>query len=56
VGKEQRRAYEELKDTYGLEQPKKKYTSEEERKIDEFDRMMKDQKIKEDIAKDFESH
>lgn len=45
MGKGEREAYTKLKETYSLEQPKKmEYTDSQKQAIDEFDRMMAEQK------------
>lgn len=45
MGKGEREAYTKLKETYALEQPKKtEYTDSQKQTIDEFDRMMEEQK------------
>lgn len=45
MGKDEKKAYAELKKVYALEQPKEvEYTDEQKEAIDEFDRMMEDQK------------
>lgn len=45
MGKEERKAYTELKKVYALDQPKEvEYTDSQKEAIDEFDRMMEEQK------------
>lgn len=45
MGKDEKKAYAELKKVYALEQPKEvEYTDRQKEAIDEFDRMMKEQK------------
>lgn len=45
MGKDEKKAYAELKKVYALEQPKEvEYTDSQKKAIDEFDRMMEEQK------------
>ena len=45
MGKDERKAYTELKKVYALDQPKEvEYTDSQKKAIDEFDRMMEEQK------------